>query len=157
MIQCILAMMKQMITTFTAIAMVSVGFSADAVKLELTGNDQMQYNKKELTVTTGQEVTLTFKHVGKLPKAAMGHNVVILKPGTEIAPFAMKAASQAANDYIPKEEKFTDLIVVHTEMLGGGEDTSITFTAPEPGIYPYLCSFPGHFGMMNGKFIVKAE
>ena len=150
-------MMKHMITTFTAIAMVSVGFSADEVKLELTGNDQMKYNKKELTVTTGQKVTLTLKHVGKLPKAAMGHNVVILKPGTEIPPFAMKSASQAANDYLPKEEKFTEMIVAHTKMIGGGEETSVTFTAPEPGTYPYICSFPGHFGMMQGKLIVKSE
>ena len=41
--------------------------------------------------------------------------------------------------------------------LGGGEETEITFTAPEPGEYPFLCTFPGHFGIMNGKFIVKAK
>lgn len=156
MAQRIAAMMKHILTTFTAIAMVSVGFSADEAKLELTGNDQMQFNKKELTVTTGQEVTLTFKHVGKLPKAAMGHNVVILKPGTAIAPFAMKAASQAANDYIPKEEELAAKIVAHTKMIGGGESTTVTFTAPEPGVYPYICSFPGHFGIMQGKLTVKA-
>ena len=129
----------------------------DAVTLEVTGNDQMQYDKKELTVTEGQKVTIKFKHIGKLPKAAMGHNVVILKPGTAMPAFAMKCAPAAANDYIPEDAESKALIVAHTKMIGGGEETSVTFTAPAAGEYPYLCTFPGHFGIMNGKMIVKAK
>lgn len=129
----------------------------DAVTLELTGNDLMQYDKKELTAVTGQKVTLKFKHVGKQPKVAMGHNVVILKAGTEVPAFAMKCATAAATDYIPEDEETNKLIVTHTKMIGGGEETSISFTAPAPGEYPYLCTFPGHFALMNGKFIVKAK
>lgn len=148
--------MKHLILSTLAAA--TLGASAqEAVTLELTGNDQMQYDKKELTVTTGAKVTLKFVHIGKLPEAAMGHNVVILKPGTQIAPFAMKCAPAKDNDYIPVDEESKAAIVAHTEMIGGGEKTEITFTAPEPGEYPYLCSFPGHFGVMNGKLIVKAK
>lgn len=151
--------MKKFLITALALAATSIGALAqDAVTLELTGNDQMQYDKKELTAVTGQTVTLKFKHIGKLPKAAMGHNVVILKPGTEIAPFAMLCAPAAATDYYPADNaEATKSVVVHTKMLGGGEETEITFTAPEPGEYPFLCTFPGHFGIMNGKFIVKAK
>jgi len=145
------------ILSLAATASFATAADADAVTLELTGNDQMQYDKKELTVVTGQEVTLKFKHVGKLAKAAMGHNVVILKPGTELPAFAMKCAPAAATDYIPADEESKKLIVTHTKMLGGGEETSITFTAPAPGEYPYLCTFPGHFALMNGKLIVKAK
>lgn len=148
-------MKKLLISAFALVA--ATAFAEDAVTLEITGNDQLQYDKKELTAVTGQKVTLKLKHVGKLPKVAMGHNVVILKPGTEIAPFAMKCAPAAANDYIPEDEEVAKLMVVYTKMLGGGEETEITFTAPEPGEYPYLCTFPGHFGTMNGKFIVKAK
>jgi azurin len=150
--------MKKFILTFLTLAATAVGAAAqDAVTIEMTGNDQMQYDKKEITAVEGQKVTIKFKHIGKLPKAAMGHNVVILKSGTQIAPFAMKCAPAAANDYIPQDEETKSLIIAHTEMIGGGEETEVTFTAPAAGEYPYLCTFPGHFGVMNGKFTVTAK
>ena len=150
--------MKTLLISLITLAATALGATAqDAVKLEITGNDQMQYDKKELTVTEGQKVTLTLKHIGKLPKAAMGHNIVILKTGTEIAPFAMKCAPAAATDYIPQDEETKKLMIAHTDMVGGGESSTITFTAPAAGEYPYICSFPGHFGLMTGKLIVKAK
>ena len=121
----------------TALAATALGaYAQDAVPLELTGNDQMQYDKKELTVVAGQNVTLKFEHVGKLPEVAMGHNVVILKSGTELAPFAMKCAPAKDHDYIAQDEESQSLIIAHTEMIGGGEKTEVTFTAPEAGQYP---------------------
>ena len=151
--------MKNFFLTILALGATIIGATAadDAVKLELTGNDQMQYDKKELTVTTGQKVTIELKHIGKLPKVAMGHNVVVLKAGTQIPVFAMKCAPAAATDYIPQDEETKKLIIANTKMVGGGETTSVTFTAPAPGEYPYLCTFPGHFGIMSGKLIVKAK
>ena len=47
-----------------------------------------------------------------------------------------------------------DEVIVHTKMLGGGESDTITFIAPENGFYTYICSFPGHWGLMKGKLIV---
>ena len=125
--------------------------------MELSGTDQMQFDKKELTVTEGDNVTLKFKHTGKLPELAMGHNVVILKPGSPLPVFSAEAAKAKDNDYIPQDEKSKAMMVTHTEMLGGGEETEITFVAPAAGEYPYLCTFPGHFALMNGKLIVKAK
>ncbi|MEM1084006.1 MAG: azurin [Verrucomicrobiota bacterium] len=151
--------MKTLLITIATIAATALGaFAAEAVTLELTGNDQMQFDKKELTVTEGQKVTLKFKHIGKLPKAAMGHNVVILKPGTNVPAFAGEAVKAgAANDYLPQDDKSKGMIVASTKMLGGGEETSITFTAPAAGEYPYLCTFVGHFAVMQGKLTVKAK
>jgi azurin len=40
-------------------------------------------------------------------------------------------------------------------MIGGGEQTTITFDAPEKGVYDFICSFPGHVALMQGKFIVE--
>ena len=60
-----------------------------------------------------------------------------------------------ASDYIPEDEASKAKILVATAMIGGGEETEVTFTAPEPGEYPFLCTFPGHFGIMNGKLIVE--
>ncbi|BCX47686.1 azurin [Haloferula helveola] len=150
-------MKKFLISLFALSATALSAVAEDTATLELTGNDQMQYSTKELSVTEGQKVTIKFKHIGKLPKAAMGHNVVILKPDTPTAPFAMKCAQAAASDYIPADKASTDLIIAHTKMIGGGEETTVTFTAPAAGKYPYLCTFPGHFGVMNGVLTVKAK
>lgn len=122
------------------------------IKLSLEGNDEMKFNKKRLRAKAGAEVELTFKHVGEMSKQAMGHNFVLLKLGVNPMEFGQKAASAMDNDYIPKD---TEDVIVHTEMLGGGEETVLKFTAPtEKGEYDFICSFPGHVALMKGKFIV---
>jgi azurin len=118
----------------------------------LSGSDQMKYNKNQITVTAGDEVVLTFEHVGKLPKETMGHNFVLLKKGTNVQEFGQEALEYKDNDYIPQD---SDVIIVHTEMLGGGQKTTITFQAPEKGYYDFICSFPGHVALMNGIFTVE--
>jgi azurin len=43
-------------------------------------------------------------------------------------------------------------------VIGGGEETTITIDISgleAGGDYTYFCSFPGHFVLMNGKFIVE--
>ncbi|MDE0837988.1 MAG: plastocyanin/azurin family copper-binding protein [Kiritimatiellae bacterium] len=40
-------------------------------------------------------------------------------------------------------------------MLGPGEEDVVTFTAPAAGTYNYLCTFPGHYAVMNGVMTVK--
>jgi len=113
----------------------------------------MQFDKKELKAKAGQKVTLTLHHTGKASKEVMGHNVVILKPDVNIPDFGMKAVDAKDNDYIPASEEAN--IIAHTKIIGGGESTSVEFTAPEPGIYIFICSFPGHFAAMQGTFIVE--
>ena len=127
--------------------------TSDTVRLEIHGNDQMEYNKDRLTVKAGQVVVLTLKHVGEMPENAMGHNWVLLKKGADKAAFAQDAVNAKENDYIPDGR--TKDIIAHTEMLGGGESDQITFKAPDKGIYTYICSFPGHYVKMSGKFIVE--
>lgn len=118
----------------------------------LTGNDQMQFNTKEIKVKAGEKVTVTLKHIGKMDKNVMGHNFVLLTQGADLVDFATKAATSKDNDYIP--EGTTD-IIAHTKIIGGGETDVIEFDAPAAGTYEFLCSFPGHYGMMKGVFIVE--
>jgi azurin len=112
----------------------------------------MQYSTNELRVKTG-EITLTLKHTGKMEKAVMGHNLVILKAGTDVNAFGAKASEAKAQDYIPASEAGS--VIAHTKLLGGGESDTITFTISEPGTYDYICSFPGHLALMKGKLIVE--
>lgn len=122
------------------------------VNVVITGNDVMQFNTNEIKVKVGQKVKLTLRHIGKLDINVMGHNVVILKQGVDVAAFSAKAATERDNKYIPVD---TDDTIVYTDLIGGGQVTSIEFDAPVAGIYDFICSFPGHSGLMKGKFIVE--
>ena len=119
----------------------------------IKGSDAMQFDLKEIKVKAGQKVKLTLTHSGKLAKAAMGHNWVLLKPGTDVAAFGSKAAAARETDYIPKSEEAN--IIAHTKLVGGGESDTVSFTAPKKGTYTFICSFPGHYALMKGSFIVE--
>ena len=120
--------------------------------LALSGNDMMQFDKSELMAQAGEKITLTFRHVGQLDRRVMGHNFVLLTPGTDITGFANEAAAAGESaDWIPNDGA---QVIAHTKMLGGGQTDVITFEAPEPGVYDFICSFPGHSGMMRGTLTV---
>ena len=114
----------------------------------LKASDDMRYDKTEFTVKAGEEVTLILMNAGEMSKEAMGHNFILLKPGSDASAFANTAASAKATDYIPTE--LQSEIIAHTKLLGGKENDQIKFTLEE-GTYDFLCSFPGHFATMNGK------
>ncbi len=122
------------------------------IEVSLTANDQMKFNKDEIRVKAGQTVRLTLEHVGQMEKNVMGHNFVLLKSGTNINEFGQRAVQAADNDYIPQN---ASEVIANTIMLGGGESDTIEFQAPAPGTYEFICSFPGHYALMRGKFIVE--
>lgn len=118
--------------------------------IQLTGNDQMKFNRTVLRVKAGEKVTLTLKNVGSMPKESMAHNFIVLKPGTDMEQFSMKAMVAKETDYIPDAMK--SVILAHSKLVGPGESTTLEFTVPK-GEYDFLCSFPGHWATMKGKLI----
>ena len=124
-------------------------------KVIITGNDTMQFDKREFTVKSGEKVELEFKNIGKLPKIAMGHNLVILKKGISSLKFGQKVMNLGASATNALPEGSMEDVIAATKLLGPGENEILTFTAPEPGDYQFVCSFPGHFAMMRGIMIVK--
>jgi azurin len=127
--------------------------AGDPCKVEITGNDQMQYDKKEIDVPAScKEVTVTLHHAGQLPAAAMGHNWVLVNTPdlTAVANAGMGAG--LASDYIQPGDK---RVLAHTKVVGGGQTTSVTFSTSAlkaGGDYSFLCTFPGHNALMRGKF-----
>lgn len=112
--------------------------------------DTMEYAETEIAVREGQTVTLTFENTATLE--AMHHNVVVLQPGTDVDAFGMAAMGAADTDYIPSDPAGS--IVAATSMSAPGETVSVTFDAPAPGVYPYVCTFPGHYVTMRGTLRV---
>jgi azurin len=120
--------------------------------IKLDGTDDMKYDRTLFKVKAGQKITLDFKNIGKLPKEAMSHNVVILQQGTDINAFGA-AAIPAKPDHIPADMAAD--VIAHTKLLGPGESDQITFTLQDPGVYDFICSFPGHFGTRYGKIVAE--
>ncbi len=118
----------------------------------LNGGDDMKFDQTAITVTANEVVKLTLNHTGKMSKEAMGHNFVLLKPGTDINKFATEAIAAKDNDYVPTNAA---AVLAHTKVLSGGESDSIEFTITEKGEYPFICSFPGHSAIMQGVITVK--
>ena len=116
----------------------------------LNSNDQMKFDKKIIRVNSNQKVTLTLNHNGMFPAISMGHNFVLIKKDVDVNEYGLRAAGARDSDYIPEGNNE----IAYTKMLGGGESDTITFDAPEPGKYVFICSFPGHYQLMMGEFIV---
>ncbi|MEM1347791.1 MAG: azurin [Myxococcota bacterium] len=122
------------------------------MNLALESGDQMKYDKAQLSVQKNKRAKLTLKHTGKMKKEVMGHNFVLLKKDVDVQKFAVAAIAAKENGYIPAELKGD--IIAHTKLLGGGESDTIEFDAPEPGTYVFICTFPGHYAVMKGEFVV---
>ena len=121
----------------------------------ISANDQMKFDVTNLSGKVGQKLTITLTNDGSLPKAAMAHNVVILQPSTDVAAFVAAANQRAADGFLPGADQASHMIV-HTKLLGPGEEDTISFTPAAPGVYEYVCTFPGHAAAgMRGKITVQ--
>ncbi|MFA5488164.1 MAG: azurin [Candidimonas sp.] len=132
-------------------SVLSVPVHAAQCEATIEGNDAMQFNVKDVTVDKScKEFTLHLKHVGKLPKAAMGHNLVLTKQSDMQAVANDGVAAGVDGDYVKAGD---DRVIAHTKLIGGGESTSVTFDVAKLAAgetYEYFCSFPGHWAIMKG-------
>jgi len=151
-------MKKSRLIAFAAagLLMSGVAMAADQCAAEIEGNDAMQYNLKTMTVPAAcKNYTVTLKHVGKAPKAAMGHNWMLSKAADMDAVVKTALAAGPSKDYINDADP---KVIAHTKMIGGGESTSVTFAVSKLKAgenYMYFCTFPGHAALMKGTLTVK--
>jgi len=125
--------------------------AAPVQKVELqiasVGNT-MTFDKTKLTVPTGAQVHVTFK--SNSSQDVLMHNWVLVNPGKEAAVAAAGLAKGADAGYLAPGPD----VLASTEMAKPGGTVETTFTAPAPGNYPYICTFPGHYIMMKGVLTV---
>ena len=118
----------------------------------INANDVMQYDVGSITVPAScTQFTITLHHVGQLAEAAMGHNVVIAKAADVAAIASDGMAAGVDAQYVKPDDA---RVVAHTDMIGGGETTSVTFDVAKissGGPFQFFCSFPGHSAIMKGE------
>lgn len=149
-------MIKKLLGGATFLFFASSAFANDcAVTVE--SNDAMQFNTSNVVIPAScDEFTVTLKHTGQLPKQSMGHNWVMTAKadGQAVATDGMNAGLD--NNYIkPNDER----VIGATEIIGGGEETSTTFSVKglsKDEDYMFFCSFPGHIGIMQGTVTLES-
>ena len=146
-------MAKQWKPVLLALAMTAVAapvLAADCA-VDIEGNDAMQFNKSTLAVPAScKQFKVVLKHVGKLPKAAMGHNWVLSKTADGQGVATDGIAAGIAKQHVKSGDT---RVIAHTKVLGPGETDSVSFDVSKLSAaeaYTFFCSFPGHSGIMKG-------
>ncbi len=121
--------------------------------IRIEAGKNLSFLPRTLTAKAGEAIELTFSNPDVVP-----HNWALIRPGTlnAVGDLANKLVAQAdapLRHYIPR----TDDVLAYTDIADPQGRSVISFRAPDkPGRYPFLCTFPGHWMVMNGELIVEA-
>lgn len=123
--------------------------------IDIIGSDEMKYSVTTITARPGEQIRIRLIARGVIPKIAMAHNFVLLKPATDIVKLLTAGAPHRESDFIPPA--MMDAVLAKTGFAGPGETVQVVFTVPaKPGSYPYICTFAGHYQAgMKGTLVVK--
>jgi len=117
-----------------------------------TIREAMKYDLKEFTVKPGQSVEIILENPD-----AMQHNLVVTRPGSmekvgKAGDAMMKDDKGAEKNYVPALAQ----VLYSTPLVNPGQSYRLTFKVPSAvGDYPYVCTFPGHWTLMNGVMKVR--
>lgn len=113
--------------------------------------ERMSYDKDVIVVQAGKPVEFIFENTDMMP-----HNLVISEPGTletigEAAEAMATSPEAASRHFVPPSDK----ILLASKLLQPRESQRLSFTAPKtPGVYPIVCTYPGHWRRMYAAFYV---
>ena len=114
--------------------------------------DQLKFDVTRFTVNPGETVEIVLMNPDIMP-----HNLVITAPGKLEAVGALAEAMASRPDgfqknFVPENPD----VLYSTKLISQAALARIKITAPvSPGDYPYMCTFPGHWRVMNGVMEVK--
>jgi azurin len=123
----------------------------NARRITIETGSNLSFQTRSFSVRPGEPIALTLVNPDVVP-----HNWALAKPGTldrvgDLANRLISDPDAVFRHYIPQ----TDDVLAYTDVVLPQEKFTIYFHAPQqPGRYPYLCTFPGHWKVMNGEMIV---
>ena len=115
---------------------------------------RMIYDKEQIAIEVGRTVEFRFSNTDSMP-----HNFVITVPGAmqeigELAESTGRDPDAIERHYVPQSDK----VLLSSKLLQSNQVEALIFDAPtEPGIYPYVCTYPGHWRRMYGALYVVAD
>jgi putative heme-binding domain-containing protein len=124
----------------------------NARKIQIAAGANLTYSPRVLSARAGEAIRLVFHNPDVVP-----HNWVLVRPGTlavvgDLANKIIADPEALARQYVPRSEA----VIAYTDLVPPGGEFSIYLQTPErPGRYPFLCTFPGHWMVMNGQLVVE--
>jgi azurin len=108
---------------------------------------QLKFDVNELRVQAGQLVELVFTNIDEMP-----HNFLLGAQGS-LERIGVAADAMTTNPNAMQQSFVPDIadVLASTRLVDPGQSVTIQFKAPpQEGQYPYVCTFPGHWRIMNG-------
>jgi len=118
----------------------------DEFQVDVNG-DALEFRHAFMFALPDVEITVTFNN----SSSVHSHNLVIVHSGSKDAVAVDGITAGPAYDWVPPKD---NRVIAHTSLVGPGETGEMRFPAPKPGIYQFVCTFPGHNSTMFGDFIV---
>jgi azurin len=113
---------------------------------------ELTYDITEIRARAGDKLTIRYDNT----MSDMAHNIVVVKAEKDIMAVGIAALQAHRNEYIPQDKK--DRIIAFSKLAYPGDTVEFSFMVPPPGTYPYICTYSGHFTMMQGRLIsIKPE
>ncbi len=139
-----------------ALLALSQAARADPCAVVVRSDDTLRFIPAQIEVPkTCVTFTVTLQHSGKLPKAAVGHNWVLVKKSDMAGVAKSGMAAGVDKDYVDPSDK---RVIAHTKLTGTGETDSVTFpvsTLRPDQEYRFLCTFAGHSPIMQGTLTLQ--
>lgn len=131
------------------------GWVSSSVKMSVEAAPGLQYTPQVLRVAPGTRVSLAF-HNGD---PGMPHNVAVVRADAvqDFGTRSMQLASNPraiASHYVPDDPRE----ICFSPILQPGDTYTMFFEAPqEPGEYRLICTYPGHWRVMQATLYVIAD
>jgi ABC-2 type transport system permease protein len=133
------------------------GAAGNAVVLKVdtsTEPEDLAFAQTALVAPAGSTITVTLNNLTDADDE-IGHNWVLVQPGQEESVLANGIAAGDDRDWLDVDDPG---IIAHTALIEGETSDSVTFEAPAPGIYTFLCTFPDHHaGGGSGTLTIEGE
>jgi hypothetical protein len=130
-------------------SLAAVGAAAAPEVIRIGTLPGLRYDVSDFSVRPGTAVELVFTNYDE-----MLHNLVITRPGARerVVQAALALGPGAADrDFVPPSQD----VLWATTVVPTGQGVTLRFTAPATlGIYPYVCTMPGHGIVMFGTMTV---
>jgi len=114
---------------------------------------RMAYDIEQVVVSPGQTIEINFENTDSMP-----HNLVITQPGAleTVGIAAENGGSKLANADKPFVPEMKEILLASGLVQPEASQNIVFETPAEPGVYPFVCTYPGHWRRMYGAlYVVK--
>ena len=115
---------------------------------------RMAFDQERIVVKPNQAIELIFENTDMMP-----HNVVVVTPGNlatigQLAEDNASKLSSGNKPFVPDSNE----VLLASKLVQPTQTATMQLVTPEqPGVYPYVCTYPGHWRRMYGSLVVVAD